>query len=102
MKERESMSNHQKQVSQAKEFKRELVAEVGGGFDVYNVETALPKIEWDTVEANLRAASEEEKRDMLPALFIDCAPMNFGETRSVPILHVIKRLFTFNLNTPPQ
>ena len=33
-----------------------------GGFDVYNVETALPKIEWDTVEANLRAASDEEKR----------------------------------------
>jgi hypothetical protein len=32
MKERESMSNHQKQVSQAKEFKRELVAEVGGSF----------------------------------------------------------------------
>ena len=33
-----------------------------GGFDVYNVETALPKIEWDAVEANLRAASDEEKR----------------------------------------
>lgn len=33
-----------------------------GSFDVYNVETALPKIEWDTVEANLRAASDEEKR----------------------------------------
>lgn len=32
MKEQESMSNHQKQVSQAKEFKRELVAEVGGSF----------------------------------------------------------------------
>nr|CAH0103794.1 unnamed protein product [Daphnia galeata] len=62
MKERESMSNHQNKISQAKEFQREQVAEVGVGFDVYNVETALPKIEWDTVEANLRAASDEEKR----------------------------------------
>jgi hypothetical protein len=32
MKERESMSNNQKQVSKSKEFKRELVAEVGGSF----------------------------------------------------------------------
>ncbi|KAK4012225.1 hypothetical protein OUZ56_021326 [Daphnia magna] len=62
MKERESMSNYSKSVSQPKECKGELVGEVGGGFDVYNVETALPKIEWETVEANLRAASDEEKR----------------------------------------
>jgi hypothetical protein len=40
-----------------------------GGFDVYNVETALPKIEWDTVEANLRAASEEEKRVCIYILY---------------------------------
>jgi hypothetical protein len=33
-----------------------------GAFDVYNVENAMPKIEWDTVEANLRAANDEEKR----------------------------------------
>jgi hypothetical protein len=30
MKERESMSNHQNKISQAKEFQREQVAEVGG------------------------------------------------------------------------
>ncbi|XP_057379974.1 LOW QUALITY PROTEIN: schwannomin-interacting protein 1-like [Daphnia carinata] len=62
MKERESMNNYTKSVSQPKECKGELVGEVGGGFDVYNVETALPKIEWETVEANLRAANDEEKR----------------------------------------
>ena len=33
-----------------------------GGFDVYNVETALPKIEWDTVESNLGAFSDEEEK----------------------------------------
>jgi hypothetical protein len=33
-----------------------------GGFDVYNVETVLPKIKWDTVEVNLQAASDKEKR----------------------------------------
>lgn len=41
-----------------------------GGFDVYNVETALPKIEWETVEANLRAASDEEKRVCISRLIV--------------------------------
>lgn len=32
------------------------------GFDVYNIETALPKIDWDAMETHLLAAKDEEKR----------------------------------------
>ncbi len=35
---------------------------VNDGFDVYNMESAMPKIDWETMEAHLRAAREEEKR----------------------------------------
>lgn len=33
-----------------------------GGFDVYNIETAMPKIDLDAIETHLRAAREEERR----------------------------------------
>lgn len=33
-----------------------------GGFDVYNIETAMPKIDLDAIESHLRAAREEERR----------------------------------------
>lgn len=32
------------------------------GFDVYNIETAMPKIDLDAIESHLRAAREEERR----------------------------------------
>lgn len=32
-----------------------------GPFEVYNIETALPNINWETLEESLRKASEEEK-----------------------------------------
>ncbi|BES89114.1 Schwannomin-interacting protein 1 [Nesidiocoris tenuis] len=32
------------------------------GFDVYNIETALPKIDLEAIETHLRAAKEEERR----------------------------------------
>lgn len=35
---------------------------VTGGFDVYNIETAMPKIDLDAIESHLRAAREEERR----------------------------------------
>ncbi|KAK2587213.1 hypothetical protein KPH14_002954 [Odynerus spinipes] len=33
-----------------------------GGFDVFNIETAMPKIDLDAIESHLRAAREEERR----------------------------------------
>ncbi|XP_034951662.1 general transcriptional corepressor trfA isoform X2 [Chelonus insularis] len=33
-----------------------------GSFDVYNIETAMPKIDLDAIESHLRAAREEERR----------------------------------------
>lgn len=33
-----------------------------GGFDVYNIETAMPKIDLDAIESHLLAAREEERR----------------------------------------
>jgi hypothetical protein len=35
---------------------------VTGGFDVYNIETAMPKIDLDAIESHLQAAREEERR----------------------------------------
>jgi hypothetical protein len=35
---------------------------ITGGFDVYNIETAMPKIDLDAIESHLRAAREEERR----------------------------------------
>ncbi|XP_068973963.1 myosin-9 isoform X4 [Bombus flavifrons] len=44
--------------------KRRADADNGpGGFDVYNIETAMPKIDLDAIESHLRAAREEERRD---------------------------------------
>ncbi|XP_026290236.1 uncharacterized protein LOC113214930 isoform X2 [Frankliniella occidentalis] len=36
--------------------------ELLGGFDVYNIETAMPRIDLDLIESHLRAAKEEERR----------------------------------------
>ncbi|XP_015189207.1 PREDICTED: ras guanine nucleotide exchange factor B isoform X4 [Polistes dominula] len=33
-----------------------------GGFDVFNIETAMPKIDLDAIESHLRAAEEERRR----------------------------------------
>ncbi|GLG92549.1 Uncharacterized protein GBIM_00215 [Gryllus bimaculatus] len=38
------------------------MASLTGGFDVYNIETAMPKIDLDAIESHLRAAREEERR----------------------------------------
>lgn len=35
---------------------------VSAGFDVYNIETAMPKIDLEAIESHLRAAREEERR----------------------------------------
>ncbi|KAK3913664.1 Hydrocephalus-inducing protein, partial [Frankliniella fusca] len=35
--------------------------ELLGGFDVYNIETAMPRIDLDLIESHLRAAKEEER-----------------------------------------
>lgn len=33
-----------------------------GSFDVYNIETALPKLDLDAIENHLKAAKEAERR----------------------------------------
>jgi hypothetical protein len=43
-------------------FQKLFVFVVTGGFDVYNIETAMPKIDLDAIESHLRAAREEERR----------------------------------------
>lgn len=35
---------------------------ITGEFDVYTMESALPTIDWDTIEAHLQATKEEERR----------------------------------------
>ncbi|RZC39582.1 WRKY transcription factor protein 1, partial [Asbolus verrucosus] len=42
--------------------KKRTSPEVLGGFDVYNIETAMPKIDLEAIESHLRAAREEERR----------------------------------------
>nr|XP_012215294.1 PREDICTED: uncharacterized protein LOC105667817 [Linepithema humile] len=50
--------------SQRRHDKRRTDIDNGsGGFDVYNIETAMPKIDLDAIESHLRAAREEERRD---------------------------------------
>ncbi|XP_067205726.1 schwannomin-interacting protein 1 homolog isoform X2 [Linepithema humile] len=49
--------------SQRRHDKRRADIDNGsGGFDVYNIETAMPKIDLDAIESHLRAAREEERR----------------------------------------
>lgn len=38
------------------------VGNISGNFDVYNIETAMPKIDLDAIEIHLMAAREEERR----------------------------------------
>lgn len=35
---------------------------ITGSFDVYNIETALPKLDLDAIESHLKAAKEAERR----------------------------------------
>ncbi|XP_011253243.1 schwannomin-interacting protein 1 homolog isoform X1 [Camponotus floridanus] len=49
--------------SQRRPDKRRADIDGSGGFDVYNIETAMPKIDLDAIESHLRAAREEERRD---------------------------------------
>ncbi|KAJ8917546.1 hypothetical protein NQ315_005595 [Exocentrus adspersus] len=42
--------------------KKRASPEILGGFDVYNIETAMPKIDLEAIECHLRAAREEERR----------------------------------------
>lgn len=39
-----------------------LFTGVSGSFDVYNIETALPKLDLDAIENHLKAAKEAERR----------------------------------------
>ncbi|XP_074029934.1 schwannomin interacting protein 1 isoform X2 [Leptinotarsa decemlineata] len=52
---------NRRSVPMAKEKKRNN-GEASGGFDVYNIETAMPKIDLEAIECHLRAAREEERR----------------------------------------
>ena len=36
------------------------------GFDVYNLETSLPKIDWDAIENHLKSVREEERKVSQP------------------------------------
>ncbi|KZC04288.1 Schwannomin-interacting protein 1 [Dufourea novaeangliae] len=50
--------------AQRRPDKRRADVDIGPGvFDVYNIETAMPKIDLDAIESHLRAAREEERRD---------------------------------------
>ncbi|XP_044743289.1 putative uncharacterized protein DDB_G0282133 [Chrysoperla carnea] len=42
--------------------KKRTSPDIFGGFDVYNIETAMPNIDLDAIETHLRAAREEERR----------------------------------------
>ncbi|XP_046468525.1 uncharacterized protein Schip1 isoform X2 [Neodiprion pinetum] len=61
---RRRQQNHANQ-PQRRPDKRRADPDVGGpgGFDVYNIETAMPKIDLDAIESHLRAAREEERRE---------------------------------------
>ncbi|XP_044266458.1 schwannomin-interacting protein 1 homolog isoform X2 [Tribolium madens] len=52
---------NRRSVPMAREKKR-ASPEVLGSFDVYNIETAMPKIDLEAIESHLRAAREEERR----------------------------------------
>ncbi|KRT82270.1 hypothetical protein AMK59_4281, partial [Oryctes borbonicus] len=52
---------NRRSVPAVKEKKR-TNPELLGSFDVYNIETAMPKIDLEAIESHLRAAREEERR----------------------------------------
>ncbi|KAJ3654436.1 hypothetical protein Zmor_013625 [Zophobas morio] len=58
---------NRRSVPMAREKKR-TSPEVLGSFDVYNIETAMPKIDLEAIESHLRAAREEERRVSLSKL----------------------------------
>ncbi|XP_069677145.1 uncharacterized protein Schip1 isoform X3 [Periplaneta americana] len=59
---REHVLANRRSVPGAARDKKRSSAEILGGFDVYNIETAMPKIDLDAIESHLRAAREEERR----------------------------------------
>ncbi|KAF0287418.1 Glutamate receptor 4 [Amphibalanus amphitrite] len=46
---------------------------VSHGFDVYNLETSLPKIDWDAIENHLKSVREEERKSRLESTLLDVA-----------------------------
>ncbi|XP_067007147.2 schwannomin-interacting protein 1 homolog isoform X2 [Anabrus simplex] len=58
---REAALSNRRSVPAVRDKKRSS-PEILGGFDVYNIETAMPKIDLDAIESHLRAAREEERR----------------------------------------
>ncbi|PNF23419.1 hypothetical protein B7P43_G10599, partial [Cryptotermes secundus] len=59
---RDHMLANRRSVPTAARDKKRSSTEILGGFDVYNIETAMPKIDLDAIESHLRAAREEERR----------------------------------------
>ncbi|KAG7167898.1 Schwannomin-interacting protein 1-like 1, partial [Homarus americanus] len=58
-------------------------------FDVYTMETAMPKIDWDAIEAHLKATKEEERRDDLGQL------LNMSTT--TPLKDNLDQLLSLNM-----
>ena len=55
------------------ERKKSAMEEKLGDFDVYNIETTLPQVDWETLEKQLKkAAEEEQQKTMVSILFLNC------------------------------
>lgn len=39
-----------------------FLSSISDSFDVYNIETALPKLDLDTIESHIKAAKDAERR----------------------------------------
>lgn len=48
--------------SETSERKKSAMEEKLGDFDVYNIETTLPQVDWETLEKQLKKAAEEEQQ----------------------------------------
>ncbi|KAF7266231.1 hypothetical protein GWI33_020416 [Rhynchophorus ferrugineus] len=53
---------NRRSVPMVKDRRKTNTSESLGGFDVYNIETAMPNIDLEAIECHLRAAREEERR----------------------------------------
>ena len=51
-----------KQTDTSHERKKSAADEKLGDFDVYNIETTLPQVDWETLEKQLKKAAEEEQQ----------------------------------------
>lgn len=59
---RRRQQTHITQRKNDNKYRQDAVDKVPGSFDIYNIETAMPKIDLDVIESHLRAAREEERR----------------------------------------